>query len=103
MDMPTPDRFQEIAASLAAQMTEIAAQGKTRDGQIKELTAKLDAIHDALMVPQPGQEKSLLERFALATIWIESMGRMGRVLVAVLGLLALLGVSIKIGIAEVSK
>ena len=101
--MPPQDRFQEIAATLAAQMTEIAAASRARDERIEALTAKLDAIHDALMTPQPGQDKSLLQRFALATIWFESMGRVGRTVMIILGLVAMLGYSIKVGFQEIGK
>lgn len=54
-------------------------------------TVKIDALYKALMEPQPGQDKSLLDRMASVTIAIEGGQGVGRVLVWLAGVLVALG------------
>lgn len=62
------------------------------------------AVHGALMVPQPGHEKSLLDRFATVTNGVEGGERtlrtvVGtfRLVVVILTFLAAIGITIKFG------
>ena len=57
----------------------VSGSGPVSRGEIEEIkdqlaeTQKLvKELHDALMVAQPGQDKSLLERMAAVTIGVES-------------------------------
>jgi len=56
--------------------------------------AKINAMFDALMVPQPGHEKSLLERMAETTIDIESGQRVGRMIVRTVGVISAISAAI---------
>lgn len=58
----------------------------------------LRQVHDALMLPQPGQQHSLLDRMAAVTNGVESRQRSAKLVIYVLALLASLGVSVKLGI-----
>ena len=63
-----------------------------------EMKAMVKDLHDALMVPQPGQEKSLLERMATVTIGIEGGAQTVKWTLFFLGALAALGISLKVGV-----
>jgi hypothetical protein len=52
---------------------------------------KVSDMHKALMMPSPGQEKSLLDRMAIVTINVESGGRVAAMTVKLAGLLAAIG------------
>jgi hypothetical protein len=68
---------------------------KTRQAETQALVKEL---HDALMVPQPGQQRSLLERMANVTIGVESGTRTARAVMLFLGFLAMVGISLRFGI-----
>jgi hypothetical protein len=67
---------------------------KTRQAETQALVKEL---HDALMLPQPGQKRSLLERMAAVTIGVETGTRTARATVLLLGFLAMIGVSVRFG------
>ena len=71
----------------AALSAQISAQNSKIDAQ----TEKIDALYEALMVPQPGQDKSLLNRMASVTIAIEGGQGVGRIFVWIAGVLAAIG------------
>jgi len=50
------------------------------------------------MMPQPGQQRSLLERMATVTIGVESGTRTARAVMLFLGFLAMVGISLRFGI-----
>ena len=58
---------------------------------IKAQGDKIDAMFNALMVPQPGQDRSLLSRMASVTIAIEGGQSVGKIFVWVAGVLAAIG------------
>jgi hypothetical protein len=66
--------------------------------EFEEMQAMVKDLHDALMVPQPGQGKSLLERMATVTIGIEGGARTVKWALFLLGALAALGISMKVGV-----
>jgi hypothetical protein len=57
----------------------------------------LTAIYEKLLVPQPGHDKSLLDRAAAVTMDIENGKRGARFVVAVLGFLAAIGITVHFG------
>ena len=59
--------------------------------RIDAQSAKIDAMYNALMVTQPGQSKSLLERMATVTVAIEGGQSTGRILIWIAGVLAAVG------------
>ncbi len=69
-------------AQSAAEKAEAAA---------KETHDKIADIHKALMVPFPGQDKSLLDRMAVVTINVESGGRVAALAVRIAAVLAAIG------------
>jgi hypothetical protein len=66
--------------------------------QLAETQKLVKELHDALMVAQPGQDKSLLERMAAVTIGVESGTRTVRFVLILLALCAALGISFRFGI-----
>ena len=105
MTKPPPPRKppQRVSpAQLAALLAEIeklraehsATQAAAQDAQAaaQETHDKVAAIHKALMVPQPGQTRSLLDRMAAVTISIESGERVGNWIVRGARVIAALGV-----------
>ncbi len=81
-----------IAIEAAAQEVRVA-QKETHDMVL--------TIHDALMVPEPGQDKGLLHRMAKVSDAIESGERVAGWAVKIASVLAAIGViaaSIKVGI-----
>lgn len=78
----------KAVAQLAVQQTQLAAQIE----QSADTNTMVKSLHAALMLPTPGQKRSLLDRMATVTITIESGGRVGRVLVWIGALLSALGV-----------
>ena len=96
----SPSEFDAKFVMMGEKIDALTAAGQSRDAELKAINAKLDALHDALMVPQPGQAGSLLERVARITILVESVSRTGKVISAVIVLLALLGISIKFGVSS---
>lgn len=54
-------------------------------------------MHKALMVPQPGQDKSLVDRFAAVANGFETGERGIKFVVWVVGALAAIGISVKLG------
>lgn len=66
--------------------------------QLAETQKLVKELHDALMLPQPGQGKSLLERMASVTIGVESGTRTVRFVLLVLALLAAIGISFRFGV-----
>jgi hypothetical protein len=87
-------------ASVAGDVNALTSAGQNRDAELKAITAKLDALHDALMTPQAGQQGSLLERVARITILVESVSRTGKIVSTIIVLLGLLGISVKLGIGS---
>ena len=68
---------------------------KTRQAETQTLVKELQ---DALMMTQPGQNRSLLERMAAVTIGVESGTRTARAVMLFLGFLAMVGISLRFGI-----
>ena len=66
--------------------------------QLAETQRLVKDVHDALMLPSPGQDKSLLERMAAVTIGIESGTRTIRFFLFLVALLAAIGISFRVGI-----
>lgn len=65
-----------------------------------ETQALVKEIHDALMKPQPGQAQSLLDRMASVTNGVEGGTRTAKMVLGLLGFLAAIGISIKIGVIK---
>ena len=64
------------------------------DAHVKELHEMKEMVkdlHSALLVPQPGHEKSLLNRMATVTIAIESGDNAGKVIVRVAQIIVAIG------------
>ena len=77
------------------QVTRAEFEGmEARQERMEEM---LRDMHKALMVPQPGQDKSLVDRFAAVANGFENGERGIRFVVWLLGILAALGISIKMG------
>ncbi len=73
--------------------------------ELADTRAMVKDLHDALMVAQPGQEKSLLERMATVTLNVESgartmrtFGAGARTATLILALLAAIGISFRFGV-----
>ncbi len=73
--------------------------------ELADTRAMVKDLHDALMVAQPGQEKSLLERMATVTLNVESgartmrnFGAGARAVTLILALLAAIGISFRFGV-----
>lgn len=84
----TRKEFEQLEADLHAlkEQLEQAATERTRTLTLVE------ALHNALMVPSPGQgNKSLLDRMAAVTISIESGNRVTGWLIAGAGFIAAIG------------
>lgn len=82
-----------------AEFDEMKAQAAHTQRMVQDL-------HDAMMVPQPGQEKSLLERMALVTINVENgahtmrrLGSFARAGMLLLAFLAAVGISVRFGVS----
>lgn len=82
-------------SDLLARINQIDRKTDLQTAKTDAYGAKIEALFDALMVPQPGQEKSLLDRMASVTIAVEGgkgVGKLamwfGGVLVAVGGIWA---------------
>lgn len=74
------------------QVAQQAAEDATAArAQQVEVGALIRAMHTALMVPQPGHERSLLDRMASATIDFESGGRTAKLMMRGAGLVIALG------------
>jgi ribosome-interacting GTPase 1 len=97
----TQAQIDAIKADMAALKKQVEADAKVRD----ENHVMLSALHQALMVPAPGQDgKSLLERMADVTVDIESGQRtatnmiaVARWLAAIAAALAALAAAVKFG------
>lgn len=63
-----------------------------------ETQAMVKDMHDALMVPAPGETHSLVHRMAETTRDIETGKRAGRLILWIAGALAALGISIRFGV-----
>ena len=81
------ENIDELRTQIAAQGEKIDAQGKKIDSQGELIIA----LHTALMVRQPGQNRSLLERMATVTVAIEGGQSTGRILIWIAGVLAAVG------------
>ena len=63
----------------------------------------LRQVHDALMLPQPGQTKSLLDRMAAVTNGVEAGQKSAKFVIYAIALLAALGFSVHFGLVETPK
>ena len=62
------------------------------------MNKQIQDLHRALMEPEPGQSKSLLNRMAEVTISVESGTKTVRMVLVVIALLAALGISLRVGV-----
>lgn len=76
---------------LAAELADVRAELSDARKAASETHAMIQALHQALMKPSPGQEESLLDRMAAVTINIESGGKVSSLLVRFAALLAAVG------------
>lgn len=74
-----------------AEFEELKRALEAASSATKETHDKVSDIHKALMLPSPGQEKSLLDRMALVTINVESGGRVAAIMVKIAAVLAAIG------------
>lgn len=88
MSDPTPRQ----RAVTRAEFDELKRALEAASTATKETHDKVSDIHKALMLPSPGQEKSLLDRMALVTINVESGGRVASIMVKIAAVLAAIGV-----------
>ena len=88
MSDPTPRQ----RAVTRAEFDELNRALEAASTATKETHDKVSDIHKALMLPSPGQEKSLLDRMALVTINVESGGRVASIMVKIAAVLAAIGV-----------
>jgi predicted nuclease with TOPRIM domain len=72
----------------------LEASFKSANEHRDEMRGMVKDLHAALMVPQPGQKHSLLDRMAKVTIDIESGGRLGTLMVKIGATLAAVGASL---------
>lgn len=87
MTDPTPRQ----RAVTRAEFDELKRAVEAQSAATKETHDKVSDIHKALMLPSPGQSKSLLDRMATVTISVESGGRVAGMTVKLAGLLAAIG------------
>ena len=87
---PNTDRLVALEAQVA-EMKRAAEQTEKRAQETHDMVEKLVA---KLLVAQPGQEKSLLDRMAAVTIELESGKRGARFALWVLGFIAAVGAAI---------
>ena len=73
------------------------AEFEAMEARQERMEEMLRDMHKALMVPQPGQDKSLVDRFATVANGFENGERGIRFVVWVLGFLAAIGISVKLG------
>lgn len=84
---------QEAKAEAAEAKAE-AAGAKRIAGETHDM---VEAIHNKLMNPQPGQKRGLLDRMASVTIDIESGKRTGQIIVALVGFAMMIAALLKWG------
>lgn len=82
--------MQALAATIEAQQSEI----ERLKSLMGDTNAKVTELHRVLMVPAPGHDRALVERFASVTLWAESASRMGYGLKWIAGVVVALGIMI---------
>ncbi|MBQ2263273.1 MAG: hypothetical protein II336_18165 [Loktanella sp.] len=90
----TRTEFNEVKLALKDYeklLDEARADAKLAATSAKETHDKVSDVHKALMMPFPGQDKSLLDRMALVTINVESGGRVASMTVKLAAILAAIG------------
>ena len=90
MTLPKSPAARSAALEAAVQEAKaLAAEAKAEASAAKRIAGEthdmVEAIHNKLMTPQPGQNRSLLDRMASVTIDIESGKRTGQIIVALVG------------------
>jgi hypothetical protein len=65
--------------------------------RLEKTETMIEALFEKLMVPQPGQERSLLDRAAMVTNDIESGKRGARFVLGFLGFMAAIGITVHFG------
>lgn len=78
-------------AALLARINQIDIKTDAQTLKMDKHGAKIDALYDALMVPQPGQVTSLLNRMAAVTIAVEGGQGVGKIVIWFAGVLAAVG------------
>lgn len=95
------DQIDRLGTSLTKaeeKVAELHLQSVRLQASVDAMARQQDELYEALMHPQPGQEKSLLARMANVTLDIESGKRTAKMLIAFATTLAALGAAVKFGI-----
>lgn len=79
-------------AELHERVADLETQNANQSKAIDDMSRKLDSIYNALMVPQPGQDKSFVDRVGRVAVAYESGGIVTGIVTRVAGLIIAVGV-----------
>lgn len=102
-DRTTIAHLKDRIAAQAETIIELKKEHEQMVKSLDEMSTKLDKLYGALMEPQAGQDKSLLDRVGRIAVAYESGGVISGIVVKVAGLIIAIGIVIAALRASVSS